>query len=313
MAEWVNRSCLKCGWDIETRFCALSLLDDVMRKVRVNTRLKLPVTAATTCIAAKLNDEQQQQGMNPAPYIIHQANLDLSAKEINRMELLLLQKLNWNPQPCVALPVLQMMMALVTISSSLHQQDGFNCESFLMLLLEIQLRLLYLLMMQAESTEFRPSVLALSVVYFHLDWNGNEELKKQLLQLFQKLLKISDTELEESMNFCYPIIGYYFHDLIPACSGYGGEKSFEGHEEGFPTLYDRLIFDLIYSSDLYEDLRSQDLPNRSKRRESSEDGKKRRNSAETLRSKSSRKRNKSKKKKNSKNAKEKGEKEIFPI
>ncbi|KAB7495588.1 hypothetical protein Anas_05447 [Armadillidium nasatum] len=260
MAEWVNRSCLKCGWDIETRFCALSLLDDVMRKVR---------------------------GMNPAPYIIHQANLDLSAKEINRMELLLLQKLNWNPQPCVALPVLQMMMALVTISSSLHQEDGFNCESFLMLLLEIQLRLLYLLMMQAESTEFRPSVLALSV--------------------------ISDTELEESMNFCYPIIGYYFHDLIPACRGYGGEKSFEGHEEGFPTLYDRLIFDLIYSSDLYEDLRSQDLPNRSKTKESSEDGKKRRNSAETLRSKSSRKRNKSKKKKNSKNAKEKGEKEIFPI
>ncbi|RXG65644.1 hypothetical protein Avbf_15541 [Armadillidium vulgare] len=296
MAEWVNRSCLKCGWDIETRFCALSLLDDVMRK-----------------------------GMNPAPYIIHQANLDLSAKEINRMELLLLQKLNWNPQPCVALPVLQMMMALVTISSSLHQEDGFNCESFLMLLLEIQLRLLYLLMMQAESTEFRPSVLALSVVYFHLDWNGNEELKKQLLQLFQKLLKanyfhcldqdklISDKEIEESMNFCYPIIGYYFHDLIPACSGYGGEKSYQGHQENLPTLYDRLIFDLIYSSDLYEDLRSQDLPNKSKIKESSEDGKKRRNSAETLRSKSSRKRNKSKKKKNSKNAKEKGEKEIFPV
>ncbi|XP_076043682.1 LOW QUALITY PROTEIN: cyclin-I-like [Oratosquilla oratoria] len=201
-----TRACERLNWSPDTLVCGVSILDRVLHCVRVRPKYLPPVAAAALLLAGKLNEEDE---CVPAIWdVVSIGEMECSPRELLRMELILLDKLQWKLSCVSSLHFLQVLHALVVVTqpkTSICPPETFTRTVSPSRELEVLTTQMTKLVCDGRSCQMRPSLLSLALLTLQLHANHSQE--PGLVLWLQALTKIGDSELLWGQDLVLEILG----------------------------------------------------------------------------------------------------------
>ncbi|KAK8392456.1 hypothetical protein O3P69_014663 [Scylla paramamosain] len=207
---WQGEACGALGWGYETKFGAAAILDQMLQRVRVPARYLHAVAAAAVFLSAKVNEEDEN--VPSTEEVVWRGQMRCSARELLRMERVLLDKLSWCLPPTTVLDFLQVLHALAIVTAPKHhhhhrhqqcQSQRYQCRHALRgedspthQLEALTVRLWHVVGC-GESGALRPSLLALALLSLELEAATPEP---GLTPWLQALTQVSEEELVEAQG-----------------------------------------------------------------------------------------------------------------
>ncbi|XP_065885608.1 cyclin-I-like [Dysidea avara] len=185
----------------ETFARAVSILDAFLNQVKV--RVKFLNCLAVTCffIAAKL--EEDIEYVPSLEQLVEQSGCGCSTVDIQRMELIVMQKLEFNLVRSAPLDFLRIFHTLATINRMLQLPVGMTASQHL----RYVTYKLELLLCSSHFLNFKPSVLALAVIGCELKLMGNDWLA--ILMTLQDKAQVDGANL----SVCWEHVTSYYTTL----------------------------------------------------------------------------------------------------
>lgn len=207
---WQGAACAGLGWGFETRFGAAAILDRLLVRVRIPPRYLHAVAAAAVFLSAKINEEDEN--VPSTEEVVCRGAMRCSARELLRMERVLLDKLSWCLPSTTVLDFLQVLHALAIVTAPKHllQHQQF-CRPLALRgegspthQLEGLTVRLWRVVGCGASGSVRPSLLALALISLELDAATPEP---GLTLWLQALTQVSEEELIEAQVMVREFLG----------------------------------------------------------------------------------------------------------
>ncbi|ESN90608.1 hypothetical protein HELRODRAFT_189916 [Helobdella robusta] len=205
--QWLTKLNRKFNFHHETLFLAVHLLDKFLLKVK--TKVKYLRCAGLTClyISAKFNEENED--VPTTKHLVDVSGCGYSVAEVVRMEVCLLQYLNWNVSSVTSFEYLTLYHALLTMELESKNlcgltYQGRNSED----LLSDATTLLTGCLAHQDMLNYPPSVLALAVLSYlvkKLKYNVALNLIKQ----FRKFIKVNSGLLRACKSHLSTLLPHY--------------------------------------------------------------------------------------------------------
>lgn len=216
---WQGEACGALGWGYETKFGAAAILDQMLLRVRIPARYLHAVAAAAVFLSAKVNEEDEN--VPSTEEVVWRGQMKCSARELLRMERVLLDKLSWCLPPTTVLDFLQVLHALAIVTAPKHHYhhhhhqrqchgQRYQCchalrgeDSPTHQLEALTVRLWHVVGC-GESGALRPSLLALALLSLELEAATPEP---GLTPWLQALTQVSEEELVEAQGRVRTFLG----------------------------------------------------------------------------------------------------------
>ncbi|VDK49819.1 unnamed protein product [Anisakis simplex] len=176
-AVWIVTSGAKLSLGLDTVCLAVALLDRVLLATRVP--IKYVNCVAATCLYISIKLCEECVCVSDAGRLISRLQLPYSIPELNRMELTILSRLNWN-------------LGVPSVDRFMHAMLGCMGSAFLPV---FRVPIESAICCSTVSYKFRPSLLALSLLSLILEMRTPAWFPVTVS--FQRLLQIDDNELIE--------------------------------------------------------------------------------------------------------------------
>jgi len=209
-AAWIVSLSAEFKFQSETCGLAILLMDRVQQLFKVQAKYMQCVTVTCLYIAAKTLEEDEN--IPPTPDLVRKSHCGCSFAEITRMEIVILNKLNWNIRQPSAVDFLHTVhvVLLMHYPHLLSGSGGMNSSEHLSQMMRMMLRCLT----SHTLLEFRPSSIALALVSLELE-KLTQGWRRGMLPLLQKFNVGS-----EQLSHCREVIGGFLGQQTS--QGYAG-------------------------------------------------------------------------------------------
>ncbi|XP_022252632.1 cyclin-G1-like [Limulus polyphemus] len=201
--------CLKVLYDLpsKTFITALQMLDMFLGKIK--TQPKHLSCIALSCLHLSLSGMEKTKKISPSELIRISQN-PCSARDVLRMEGIIIQKLGWQQEPVTALNFLQLFYTLYCYASEITRKGERHIKSPVTFSLEECTRKLEVLACSHLSMGFKGSVLALAILSKEIQtqedncWNW-----KACIADLQFYCKIKRQELKSAQAVVTRVLSVY--------------------------------------------------------------------------------------------------------
>ncbi|XP_005111131.1 cyclin-I [Aplysia californica] len=198
-AAWIRSLAAEFKFLPETCGLAIRLMDRVQQLFKVQAKYMQCVAVTCLYIAAKTLEEDEN--IPPTPDLVRRSHCGCSFAEITRMEMVILNKLNWDVRQPSAVDFLHTIHVVLVMHYPhlLSSQSGMSPSEQLSTLMRKMLRCLC----THTLLQFRPSTIALALISLEL-----EVLTPGWLRLVLALQRMTNVGSEQLMQ-CRESIGLF--------------------------------------------------------------------------------------------------------
>ncbi|XP_013092031.1 cyclin-I-like [Biomphalaria glabrata] len=214
-AVWIAKLSAEFTFLPETCGLAILLMDRVLQLVKV--RAKYLQCVAVTCLHIAAKTLEEDENIPPTPYLVRKSCCGCSFAEITRMEMVILNKLNWNVLMPSSVDFLHMIhvVLLMHYPHLLTNQSNMGPSEHLSIVMRKMIRCLTC----HSLNSFRPSSIALALISLEL-----EQLTPGWLRLVLTLQRVTNVGSEQLMQ-CREAIADFLGQQIHTGYHYQSRKS----------------------------------------------------------------------------------------
>jgi len=215
-AAWITSLAAEFKFLPETCGLAISMMDRVQQLFKVQAKYMQCVAVTCLYIAAKTLEEDEN--IPPTPDLVRRSHCGCSFAEITRMEMVILNKLNWDIRQPSAVDFLHTIHVVLMMHYPhlLSGSSSMNPSEQLAVLMRKMLRCLC----THTLLEFRPSTIALALISLEL-----EMITPGWLRLVLALQRMTNVGSEQLMQCREMIGGFLGHQPTAGYSGHNRHSS----------------------------------------------------------------------------------------